>query len=202
MFSQNSEFEFGLKAGANLSKYTSDFEAGGAQNIDFERKTGFYLGGFLNYELSDLIALQPELLFASLGTETSFNLDNLNSPDPSSPVFEGELKKRTIDYTLLLPLLVQFKPGEKFYFEAGPQLGFIISRNDKIIETSLNEAQNGLQSEGEDYDSFSAAAAVGVGYFLTEQLSLNARYFHELSKRDILEVQASVFNLGLSYHFL
>src|SRR5688572_16279393 len=52
----------GLKAGLNLA--TQKWEADGFS--ESESGTSFHVGGYLNYAISDVISLQPELLYNSL----------------------------------------------------------------------------------------------------------------------------------------
>ncbi|MDX1761030.1 MAG: porin family protein [Christiangramia sp.] len=197
LFSQDSGLDFGVKAGANLSKYTTNFEINGYNPNNFERKTGFYLGGFMNYEVSDIIKLQPEIVLAAAGSKNTIPIEARGEME----IITGDFKTRITDYTLNLPLLAQVYPTKNFYFEAGPQMEYILEKDNNIQENPFDDFNSEpFQETDMEYDRFDLGAALGLGYLISENLSVNARYYAGLLGRDFIETKSSVFNLGLNYN--
>ena len=100
----------GLKSGVNFSNQEwkislSGFGAG-SEKI---KGVGFHVGGYLNYKLSEVISLQPELMYNMLKFDSEDSL------------------KITLNY-LSLPVMLGFGvENNKFIFQAGPQIGFLLS---------------------------------------------------------------------------
>lgn len=198
IFGQNTTSEYGLKAGVNYSKYTPNLEFNGIEVVDFNGKFGFFVGGFVNFGFSEILKLQPELLFALQGTNTSQEIELRFEPDEAPVV--GELKSRVTETTISLPIMLQIYPSEKFYFEIGPQLGYIVGRKEKITDDPFTEFGSpfGVSEDCSNCDKFDFGAAIGVGYNFTNQLGINARYFVGLIERNNT-IKSSVINLGLNY---
>jgi hypothetical protein len=101
----------GIKAGLNLAS----FNGTGADAIKATTKTGFCVGGFLQFGLSKEAFLQPEVLYVSKGADGSI---------------AGESGTVSVDY-LEIPVLIKYKvnPQEKTSFNlfAGPALAFKMS---------------------------------------------------------------------------
>ncbi|MCW4467440.1 porin family protein [Flavobacterium sp. MFBS3-15] len=58
---QSEEMKFGVKAGANFSNFTGDFDADGA--------TSFYVGGLVDLPVSGNFHVQPEVLYSMEGAD-------------------------------------------------------------------------------------------------------------------------------------
>lgn len=198
LLAQNTTTEYGIKAGLNYSKYTPNMEFNGIEVMAFNGKFGFFIGGFANFGFSDILKLQPELLFALQGSNTSSEIELRFGVDQEPVV--GELKTRITESTITLPIMLQLYPSKKFYFEIGPQLGFIIGRKEKVTDDPFTEFGSpfGVSEDCPNCDKFDFGAALGVGYNLTSQMGINARYFAGLIERNNT-IRSSVFNLGVNY---
>tara|TARA_R100000935_G_scaffold13736_5_gene27657 strand:+ start:83341 stop:83991 length:651 start_codon:yes stop_codon:yes gene_type:complete len=195
-FSQNSDIEFGLKGGVNYAKFTPNPSIRGIELAQYQRKFGFYVGGYSNFTLSEKFKIQPELLFALQGSVFLIEDIEIRESADELPIV-GDFKTKITETTISVPVVAKYYVTNTFYLEAGPQFGFIINREDKVIE-SLSDDPNFNTRPDFDYDIFDFGVALGVGLKLTEQLSLNSRYFIGLIKRDD-SVKSSVFNLGVEY---
>lgn len=103
--------KFGVKAGVNFAQLSIDAGDFGSANSD--SKTGFYIGGVADIEISEKFHVQPELLFSSEGGDTvPFNYLNV-------------------------PIIVKYYVAEGFNVQAGPQLGYFLSADG---ETDLEGA--------------------------------------------------------------
>ena len=147
---------FGAKAGATLSDFTGDIE-------NNESKLGFCGGLFMNYAITEVISIQPELLFVMKGTKH----DQLENTAYRLSYFE-------------VPALVKFSlPTEAAFMPhlfLGPSLGFLI---DATLEYT------GVENDAKDlFKSVDYGAVVGTGFdYMIGQgrLLLDARYSFSLA---------------------
>ncbi|WP_369992855.1 outer membrane beta-barrel protein [Winogradskyella sp.] len=98
--SQNQKF--GLRAG--YSSFIAKVKVDGASASG--DASGFYIGTFAEFELSDKFNLQPEITFA-----------NYSEDGESSSV-------------LLVPVLVEFKANNELGLYAGPQFDYLLNEED------------------------------------------------------------------------
>lgn len=98
----SSDQQFGLKTG--YSSFIAKAKVDGASGSD--NISGFYIGAFAEFELSDKFNLQPELTFAS------FSQDGESSG------------------VLLVPVLAKFKANDELGIYAGPQLDYLLNEED------------------------------------------------------------------------
>lgn len=109
---------FGIKAGGN-SAYFSAQEFG--MN---SQKLGFHAGAFVNIPVSKQFSIQPEVLYNQMGARDVIS---------NSPIENGNVKvqdKVTMNY-ISVPLMVQMRPMDKFYVEAGPEFSYFINGKNK-----------------------------------------------------------------------
>ena len=135
---------FGLKGGINYSTIT-------AKNTDgIESKLGLQAGAFANFGLSDLISIQPEVLYSQKGFQSEGNSKN-------------KAKFNYID----IPVLVKVNAGGLF-FEAGPQLGILASA--KVTDGSIDvDVKKNLNTVDFGY-------VAGLGYQLETGPMIGLRY--------------------------
>jgi opacity protein-like surface antigen len=173
------QVSYGAKAGLNLSrlKFT---------NSDYETsfKTGFHLGGFVNYGFNDKLFIEGELFYSAEGGKEEYTPTGVDG---------------TISMGMLqLPVLARLRLSEGFFAEAGPQFGFLLS---------IKEEYAGSKSDiSEYYKKFHVGAAVGLGYRLqaVDGLSLSGRYSFGLSPVNNTSVaggalKSRVISLGVLY---
>ncbi len=195
-YGQDTDTKFGLKGGVNYSKYTPDVEVFGIEISEYQRKFGFYVGGFVNLSVSEKFKIQPEVLFGLQGTSVSAGDLEFRSGPNDIPIV-GEFKQNITESTIIVPVVGQFYVSEKFYFEAGPQFGFIVDTKDKVVKTPfINE--DFLVTSSADNDVFDFGMTLGAGYKLSDNFALNGRYFFGIIERDNA-YKSSVFNLGIEY---
>ncbi|NVO31402.1 porin family protein [Hymenobacter lapidiphilus] len=103
----------GLKAGASLSNFV------GKDAKPYKDIVGFQAGGFANIGFTKLFAFQPEIIYSRKGAK-------LETPDLTT----------RLDY-VDVPLAFHANAGGLF-FEAGPQVGFLVSAKDKIGNATVD----------------------------------------------------------------
>lgn len=123
LFSANGQdFAFGVKGGVNVSSIGGNRYAGLG---GLGSKVSFHLGAVVEIPISGKLAVQPELLFSSQGSNWTLN---------------SSAEKLKLDY-VNLPVLVKYYVIEGLSAEAGPLAGFLLSTNaDKDDYKSLDIA--------------------------------------------------------------
>lgn len=111
-FKANAQMTGGLKGGINLSSQKWKIEAMGQSDSESFDGVGFHIGGYLNYSLSDVMSLQPELLYNSLKIELEA---------------DGFAEDITLNYISVPVLLGYGFNDNQFVLQAGPQLGVLVS---------------------------------------------------------------------------
>ena len=92
----SSDMKFGVKAGYLSSNFTGDFDGGDA-------RSSFYIGGLVDFAVSEKFHVQPELLYSMEGNgEDEGNLDFIR-----------------------IPVLAKYYVADSFSLHAGPQFGFV-----------------------------------------------------------------------------
>ena len=175
---------YGVKAGPTFATLTGD----DTDNLD--AKIGFFFGGLAELEVTDMFSVQPELLFSSQGTKYS-----------DSDGFDGKLKFNYLN----LPVMAKVYVSDGFFFEAGPQLGYLLSAKDEYESPGLS-GEDDLKDEGfvKDID---VGANIGLGYQLDSGLNIGARYNFGLTNINDLEdsgdfsIKNSVISLLVGFRF-
>ena len=133
ILSNAQDIKFGFKGGVNFSNINGD----NLDNID--GRTGYHIGAVAQVGLTDMFALQPELVYSAQGIE---NLD--------------------IHY-INIPVLLKFKFAKLFSVEAGPQLGFIINDEYTLVEPESFDF-SGAVGVGVEFGSFFGQLRYNIGF--------------------------------------
>jgi hypothetical protein len=170
--SANAQTKFGIKGGLSVSNYRGDVGSNSS-------KIGFHFGGIAKVKISEKFVLQPELLFSTQGAE--FNLSKMVE------------FKQNLSY-VNLPVMAKYYVADKFSFEFGPQIGFLVSA--KVI-------MDGEKTDIKDaFKPIDFAVDFGTGYDLTENISAGIRYNLGVSNNfNNFKTSNSVFMLSLDYKF-
>ncbi|MFY8036528.1 MAG: porin family protein [Cyclobacteriaceae bacterium] len=131
---------FGLKGGLNVSNVVGDSKG-------VSSRTSFHVGLFYLAPLSESVKIMPELIYSSQGASagtTSVTYNYLN-----------------------LPVMLNFHTSEKFFFQAGPQLGVLTS-----ADLSNGTASVSVKDQLKDIDF---ALCFGLGGEFSKMI-INARY--------------------------
>jgi len=141
--------KFGIRGGISANTLSGDDDKFGNKIDSYSYGLGGLGGVTANFGLSDLISIQPELLYNLKGTQINDSKDRLDL------------------HYIDLPILVRVN-AEGPYFEAGPQVGYLIS-------AKLGGATK-TRIETKDLQGLSLGYVAGVGYQLTSGLSLGVRF--------------------------
>jgi hypothetical protein len=175
---------FGVKAGANYTKFSGD---GVSAFGDVEYKFGFVGGVAANIGLSESLSIQPELLYSMKGAELKGGLlDDFN------------YKFNYLD----LPIFFRYTlaDGKGPFLQAGPQVGYLI--NSKVSDGDGNE----VKVDSDAFQRLELGYAAAIGYQLESGLSIEGRFnggINSIGKDDEVYDQARnrVFSIQLGYMF-
>lgn len=169
----NGKSHTGIKGGYNLSSVSYNGEG------ETDQRNGFHVGIYGESFLSDVLSLQPELLFSQQGYE-------INS---SSGKFTQKLNY------INLPLMVKLYPVQNFFLEVGPQIGVAITHK---------EVYDGLFNSSQEFnpDSFDWGMNFGAGIKTNSGISLGVRY--HLGIGDLYDEQKAqnrvwMFSVGFDF---
>lgn len=171
--------KFGIRGGISANTLSGDDDPKGFKTSDYSYGLGGLGGVTANFGLSDLISIQPELLYNLKGTQIN------------------DSKNRLDLHYIDLPILVKVN-ADGPYFEAGPQVGYLISA--KI------GGDTKTRIETKDLQGLSLGYVAGVGYQLTSGLSLGVRFNGAISSvgkdNEIFDQQRNQsFNFVVGYQF-
>jgi hypothetical protein len=147
-------FKFGAKAGVNINKIT-----GQSYNSGFHYN--FQVGGFMQFNFSDVFGLQPEISFVQ--TQSEFSNDPNNIYDD---LFGGGTQhKAKLDY-LEVPLLLNINvgPSKRIKLQFGPAYGGL-----------LKQTVDSLKNNGNIYKN-SDWSAIGGLWIQLPLINIGARY--------------------------
>ena len=172
--------EFGAKAGVNFASLNGD--------EDFDGRTSFFVGGVVEFEISESFSIQPELLYSSQGAKSSFSEEGFD--------FESTIK---LDY-LNIPIMAKYYVTEGLSIEAGPQVGFLLSAKAEVKEDGESDSED-IKDELKSVDF---GLNFGLGYKLDSGLNFGARYNLGLSNvpdEDDFDLKNGVFQIAIGYFF-
>ncbi len=148
------QVQFGVKAGANFATLSGD----SGEVLDLTMRTSFHLGATAEIMFSDKFSLQPQLLYSAQGTDY----------ENADAAITGVLK---LDY-INIPILAKFYITEGFSVQAGPQIGFLLSANNK-----LEFAGDTQEEDVKDiFKGIDFGLNFGLGYKLPSGLFFDASY--------------------------
>ena len=139
----------GLKAGASLTDLV-----GKDANV-FNNRFGFNAGVFANIGFARLFAFQPEIIYSQKGAHLGNNSD-------------VSLRLHYID----VPLAFHVNT-DGFFFEAGPQVGFLVAAKSEVGNTSTDATTS--------FKSVDFGYLGGLGYQLKHGLGVGLRYNGEFT---------------------
>jgi hypothetical protein len=144
-------FGYGIKAGVNISSQsTTSTDA----NYDLRNIIRFNAGGYCNYFINRILAVQPELVVSGKGVHWEDFYDEM---------------KDILTY-VDIPVLVRYQPVKVINFHAGPQAGIRVRAMQKDLDTGVKTKIN------EYYKTFDFGFVFGVEANLPNRINLTVRY--------------------------
>ena len=191
--------DFGVKAGYNYSTFSG--ETSSLSTI--EGLSGFYIGGLVELPISNVLSIQPELIFSRQGVDLRQGLKNLSIRTDTSEI--------RLDY-LNIPVMAKVNLGPIF-LEGGVQFGFLVSKP-KVNSYYSNVYLRNLLDK-DSYNSFDFGVGAGLGVKLNQRFFVETRYTYSLTnvfdpndrhfKSSLISdgdnFKNSVFSIGLGMKF-
>ncbi|HIP48259.1 MAG TPA: PorT family protein [Lutibacter sp.] len=156
---------FGPKVGGNLSHFMYN-----GDNTNFfdtkKMKLASHIGAFVEIQINDFFAVQPELLYSIKGAR--FNIST-----------ENEFESRYVFKYLSLPVLAKYYVSKKVSIEVGPQFAYLLSAKNieksDLYSSNLGEeaASVNIKDTMQVYD---LGVTAGVGYITDTGFYMTARY--------------------------
>lgn len=153
--------QFGVKGGVNFSNlYTENVE-------DNNVLTSFNVGVFAALPLTDLIAIQTEVLYSRKGAELVYN----------NAFAEGTAQFK-LNY-IEVPVLLKINITDNLNIHAGPYFAYLIDAEVK------NDSDSGIfdfeeSYDNDDFNKFDMGLAAGIGFDFNS-FGIGARYNYGLS---------------------
>lgn len=170
-------FNFGIKAGINLSNQNIDYNIPNFPfNINTSSLTSFHIGVFGEFIFSDKVSLQPEVMFSREGSKIDMDVLKFN---------------QTVSY-IKAPILLKLRPfNSGLSVLAGPQLGFLVNDD---LDLDIDDGEL-LENS---FKSFEFSVAFGLEYDITNRFSIGGRY--NLGLTDVSDTdEASLKNNNLQF---
>lgn len=184
----SAQLSIGIKGGLNLAKVTGD-DADGTDG-----RTSFHLGAYLTFDVSDKFAIQPELLYNSIGAKSE------------SSYFDDDLGDITAEETYKLnyisvPVMFLYKITPQVNIQAGPQFNFLASAKDKYEISYDGGSASGDEDIKDQFKGLDLGFNVGLGANFGK-LNASARYCLGLSNiadAEDADLKNAVIQVSLGY---
>ena len=199
----NAQLKFGPKAGLVLSSLKAEEDN---LSVTSDTKASFYVGGLVEYKLTDKFALQGELLYSPLGGKNSEEESGSYMGYDYSYKYESDIKLGT----LLVPVSAKYYVINGLALGAGVNFGFILSAKNKYTETEVVDGDRESYSEEEDFkddvNTFNFSPFVSAEYNLNNGLFFDASYNFGVSnmvknQADNETLKMSFFQVGVGFKF-
>lgn len=141
-------FQFGIKAGANLSNFTG----GNFDDVEKKALIGFHGGLYGRFNFLRF-AIQPEAMISTQGAKI----------DSVSGSYDWKVTYVNV------PVMVQYRFPTGVYIEAGPQVGFVVSED--IENETIGDFAKGLDLSIAGGLGFRGKKGLGIGARYTVGLS-------------------------------
>lgn len=138
----------GVKGGVSFTSVT---------DLNGKNRTTGHAGVFYHHELNKSWCIQPEVLYAGAGQRFTNDL--------------GERRVLVTDY-IQVPVMVQYFPIKHLFFEAGPQVSWLINAKAK----DANQEHSDVISVKYNYRKSDFGINAGAGVNINKNFGLYARY--------------------------
>lgn len=182
--------QFGVKAGLDLT----DLTITNSDMPDFDMGIGYSVGLFGKFELSDIVKLKPELLYAHRSSVYEVDLSLLGGGLATLEIASDFIE---------LPINFSYAANDELSINAGPFVGFQLSSKTKSeIDGEKEEEDFTDQITSMDY-GFNC----GVSYIINENTIIDLRYVLGLANiavtadGDETTVKSSAIKISFGYVF-
>jgi len=172
------KFQYGLKAGLNISNYSGEFDFSEAEA---EGQVSFHAGLVTEIRLINNLSIQPEVLYE----KENFKISNLD---------EGIDTEFKLDF-ISIPFMFKYYITNNFQALAGPEYGIKLDHDRDLIRNSRYDTN--------ELDKLNDKVSVNIGAsYKFENLSIYGRYrigTAEVYDIDYVNLKSSGIYIGLEY---
>jgi len=197
--SGHAQLRLGPRLSGNYSSVTN-LHSDSELYSDSESRIGLQVGALAVIPLSNMnenLFLQPEINYSNQGEKFEYE-------DNDGEKISGKSFLNFINVPVQLKYY--FTGYEKgFFVEGGPYFG--VKLYDNLTYPEDIEGNDPSKEESNDYEesynTFDFGGVIGVGYSITRNLEVSARYARGLAQQEknVSSTYNSVFNIGLTYIF-
>ena len=172
--------DFGVKAGYNYSTFSGET----SPLSTIEGLSGFYIGGLVELPISNVLSIQPELIFSRQGVALRQEIKGFGF---NVSINNADIR---LDY-LNIPVMAKVNLGPLF-LQGGVQFGFLVSKPkvNRLPNTSLFTLL-----DKDSYNSFDFGVGVGLGFNFNRRFFAEARYTHSLT--NVFDPNDNLFKTSL-----
>lgn len=124
--------KFGPKLGANMGKIDG-------AGFNDKYSLGYHVGGFVQININKKWGIQPEVLWNQISADTVSGFKALYQNLGNQSSNFNDLK---LNY-LSIPILLNYSPAKMITFQAGPQFGILLDKNNTLLQNGGNAFKNG-----------------------------------------------------------
>lgn len=172
IFAQNSKSEIGLELGPSRTKIVDSWI--GEYN---KAKLGYYIGLSYQYNLSERFSVRTGLAFEQKGSRQD---RQLSFADSAGNFTYDQLKVKESYSYITIPVLLRVNFGKKikYFVNAGPYAGLLISYKYKREQGKLLQAFSGGDTEGLNQIDLGISAGAGIQYPFSNKISASLEVRH------------------------
>lgn len=161
-------YRYGIKGGINLSNIKSEYTN---PNPDL----GFTLGGFFNYNYTDIFVIQYELMYSLQRTKGN--------------ILDVKRRISLINHYISLPITSKFYLNDLFNIQVGGQVNYLFAYTIKG------------NHKKDIFNNLDFGANIGFGYDYSKTIAFSLRYYIGLTNIKRTEDSATNTNiqLGITY---
>ena len=159
--------DFGVKAGYNYSTFSG--ETSSLSTI--EGLSGFYIGGLVELPISNVLSIQPELIFSRQGVALRQEIKGFGL---NVSINNADIR---LDY-LNIPVMAKVNLGPLF-LQGGVQFGFLVGKPE--VSRYITNVRVGTLLDKDSYNSFDFGVGAGLGFNFNRRFFAEARYTHSLT---------------------
>lgn len=172
----------GIKAGANMTKIDGE-------GYDQAFRFNYYLGPFLQLQLTNGFGIQPEVLFTQSSSQTGTKFSDIYTE------FGSEYDNHNIKLNYLtIPIMANINLSRHLILQLGPQYSILMNSHESLVQNGKDAFKDG------DF-----AAAAGLWLNLPLGLSISGRYVIGVSNiQNLPESQkwnSQSIQLGVGFRF-
>lgn len=168
--------------------------------ITTRNRTAFYIGAGIELPISDIVSIEPSLLYTQRGYGIKGNL-TINNMKIEALDARATSQMHYID----LPVLLKVKPAAGLQLFAGPQVSYLVKNNLRadvaVLGFSLINSDLDITDQ---FNRWDVGVTGGVGYEFANGIGISAAYergFQRLDKNQNFKAFNEGYKAGLTYRF-